>query len=177
MSIASIWTDAGEAAGRMTIAQGNLALAIQYAAKEISRRMRLDFLGTTRTWQNRPEFQTLVEVKGQTVTVLVGTDDRIYRYVDLGTRPHPIFPKKPGGVLAWPGAFTPKTTPGSLKSGAGSSGGDTVFAAYVLRHPGTAPRGFSEMIEKKWSDQAPATVERYVGRWAQNPYAPPGSGE
>ena len=113
-----------------------------------------DFEATTSTWKHKPKFEDQVSLRQATGPALfVFTQDKIYGYVDKGTRPHEIWAgyytgKSDKKTLAFPSMFTPKTTPGSLKSGPGSSGGETVFTPYV-QHPGTEPRGFSKGIAKQ----------------------------
>ena len=114
--------------------------------------VKKDYQGTTKTWKRKPKFEALVSLTGPGPVLLVGTDDEIYRYVDEGTRPHEIWAgaytgKSDKKTLAFPSMFTPKTKPGSLKSGPGSSGGETVFTPMVY-HPGTKPRNFSGQIKK-----------------------------
>jgi len=130
---------------------------------EISRGILKDFQETTKTWAKKPKFDMLYDLKGGP-TVLIGTDDEIYRYVDEGTKPHPIFAgiytgKSDKMVLAFPSIFKPKTTPNVIGSGPGFKGGDTVLRPYV-NHPGTKPRNFSDNIRKKWEKPYKRRMER-----------------
>jgi len=75
----------------------------------------------------------------------VWTDDPRYKWLDEGTKPHIIQPKKPGGILAFPSVFKPKTSPRRLPSQPGGSSGETVFAKLV-HHPGTEPRNYSRQL-------------------------------
>lgn len=102
------------------------------------------FERTTATWSKRPTFAVKITRKGFTVS----TDSPIFGYVDEGTRPHRIMPKRPGGVLRFQSPFRAKTSPGSIGSGSGSTGGDTVFSRGV-NHPGTKARNFTETIQKR----------------------------
>jgi len=121
------------------------------------------FRGTVRTWRRKPTFQALTEVRGGDVSILVGTDDEIYSYVDKGTRPHIIRPRN-ARRLQFNSVFTPKTTPGSLQSGAGGSKPPTVYALEVL-HPDTQARGFTDRILKTISAQAGVMLTRRIKRW------------
>ena len=108
---------------------------------------------TTENWKHDVKFHARrMDFPGKSgqegVAVKVWTDDVVWGYVDEGTKPHDIRPKKPGGVLAFPSAFAPKTQPRSLKSGAGSSGGPVVVTQAV-HHPGTKARNFSAMLQRK----------------------------
>ena len=115
--------------------------------------IRRDFRETTATWKHKVEFEQKISLKQPGPTVTVWTDDEIYNYVDKGTRSHRIQAgiytgKSNKKVLAFPSAFTPKTKPGSLRSGPGRSGGPTVFTPFV-EHPGGKARNFSRQIAKK----------------------------
>jgi hypothetical protein len=99
---------------------------------------------TTSTWDNKPTFTIKITRKGFTVT----TTNAIYIFVDEGTRPHRIMPRRPDGVLRFNAPFRAKTRPGSLSSGSGGSGPDTVYSRGV-NHPGSKARGFTEGIQKR----------------------------
>ena len=122
-----------------------------------------EYQGTTKHWKHRVAFTGRMSERGMVTTVEVGTDDEIYGYVDEGTKPHTIRPKRPGGVLAFPSVSAPKTKPGSLKSGAGKSGGPTVFTREV-HHPGTKARKFSKQIKKKMEPVLEADIQNAMGR-------------
>ena len=112
-----------------------------------------DFEQTTATWKHKVKFETLVSLKQPGPTILVDTDDEIYRYVNEGTKAHDIWAgyytgKSKHKVLVFPSGFTAKTTPGSLRSGPGGSSGKLVHTPYV-RHKGSKARSFDAMIKKK----------------------------
>lgn len=75
----------------------------------------------------------------------VWTDDPRFRWLDEGTRPHVIRPKREGGVLVFPSQFTPKTSPQRLESRPGGSSGELVFTK-VVHHPGTKARNYSRQL-------------------------------
>ena len=130
--------------------------------------IRKDFRGTTKNWKHKVKFEQQISLKQPGPTITVWTDDEIYNYVDGGTRPHDIWAgyytgKSDKKTLAFPSMFTPKTKPGSLKSGPGSSGGDTVFTPYV-RHPGTEPRNFSGQIAKQDLPKFKRLMEEGMGK-------------
>ena len=73
--------------------QGSKAINILLGAtRKAGNDIRKDFEETTKTWTKKPEFQTVYAVRPNGPEVLVGTDDKIYGYVNEGTKPHPIFP-------------------------------------------------------------------------------------
>ena len=113
----------------------------QTAERETLRRFRR----SSRTWRHQPDFQVIQEVTPTSIELLVGTDDKVYGYVDRGTRPHWIAPRKPGYPLRFRSGYKAKTVPGVLNSGPGGAFGGWVRAMRVW-HPGTRARGFSRMI-------------------------------
>jgi len=134
-------------------------------ANSIADDIMLDFLLTTGTWEHDVKFEKIVQVGPDSIEILVDTDDEIYGYVNNGTRPHVILPKKEGGVLAFPSAYSAKTTPGIASSHAGGSSGETVFAKGVL-HPGTEARKFDEIISKDWEKRFKSRLQEAMKRVA-----------
>ena len=132
--------------------------AIRKAAKQAGKDIKKDFKKTTKTWKHKPRFETVVAMDPN-VEVLVGTDDEIYGYVSGGTKPHLIFPKKPGGMLAFPSSYKAKTRPRVIGSTAGGPSGPTVVRPYV-EHPGIKPREFDKVIQKKWESPFKRRMER-----------------
>jgi len=133
----------------------------QFAKAELERiadGMLKDFLKTTRTWKHKPKFKKIIKFTGEPKRAEVTTTDRIYGYVNFGTPPHIIRPRKKGGVLVFPAKSTPKTTPRLISSRAGSSSKQLVFAREV-RHPGIKARRFDLEITKKWRPQFKARMQ------------------
>lgn len=122
----------------------DLQKVIQAELKKEVTQVKKSYALTTTTWQHRPVFQ--VRQAGE-YTFTVSTDDRVYGYVDAGTRPHTIKPKG-NYPLRFNSVFTPKTAPGRLSSQPGASR-PPVVAARVVRHPGTKARRFTEEIRKR----------------------------
>lgn len=145
---------------------GALEKEVKKAQREWMTKVVKKYQGTTKHWKHKVPFRGRLSERGMVTTVEVGTDDEIYGYVDEGTRPHTIRPKRPGGVLAFPSVSAPKTKPGSLKSGRGKSGGPTVFTKKVM-HPGTKPRGFSKQIKRKMEPVLEADTQAAMGRGAK----------
>ncbi|MDZ7742981.1 MAG: hypothetical protein U5Q03_14915 [Bacteroidota bacterium] len=61
------------------------------------------------------------------ITAFAISDVEYAQFVTMGTRPHVIVPRKPGGVLVF------------------QAGGQTVFAKRV-NHPGTGPNDFFDRV-------------------------------
>ena len=114
------------------------------AMKFMQNEVHKDFLKTTDTWENKPEFENTFEATPTQIRFEVSTDDEIYGYVNNGTRPHEI----EGFPLAFMAAYKSKTTPRKIGSHGGGGSGETVFATKV-HHPGTEPRDFDTAIVVK----------------------------
>lgn len=123
-------------------------MTIYNKARAVGNAMKKDFEATTASWNHKPKFTVDVSTKGQGPAVLVGTGDEIYGYVNDGTKPHDIYPKK-AKMLRFQSGYTAKTSPGVIGSGGGGASGATLFRPYV-RHPGTKARKFDETIARKW---------------------------
>jgi hypothetical protein len=137
--------------------------ALYNAIRRVRTKVLKDYEGTVETWHledidgttknGKPVFvaETSLAVAGPRLEVY--TMNAIYRYVDGGTKPHDIWAgwytgKSEHKALAFASAWSPKTTPNSLKSGAGSKGEVDTYTPYA-EHPGAKARNFSEMIAKK----------------------------
>src|SRR5574343_829177 len=120
-----------------------------FAIKEIRRGMRYDFMATTRTWRNRPEFEDESVETPDGFEILVGTNNRIYSFLDTRTEGHFIEPKDPNGALVFQcggyGSYVAKTVEGWIGSRAGGPTGKKTVRKWVW-HPGNAPRDFSKII-------------------------------
>ena len=130
--------------------------AMRHALERVGRVAVKEFERTTATWEHKPEFKVSTHVTARLmppISLEVWTEDKVYGYVSEGTRPHDIWAgaytgKSNAKVLAFPSAFTPKTKPGSLQSGPGFKGGETVHVPYV-HHPGTEARNFDALVTKE----------------------------
>ncbi len=146
--------------------QGSKAINILLGAtRKAGNDIRKDFEETTKTWTNKPEFQMVYAVRPNGPEVLVGTDDKIYGYVNEGTKPHPIFPVR-AKALRFQSGYAAKTVPGQLYSQAGGPFGATVFRAGVM-HPGTKARKFDDIIQKLWESKFKTRIEQAMREAAE----------
>lgn len=99
-----------------------------------------DMQSTTRTWNHKPSFYVVIHNSNGQYAVIAGTDNLIYKFVDGGTKAHPIVAKR-SKYLRFSSGFRAKTRVNIIGSNAGGSFGDSVFAQSV-KHPGTKPRNF-----------------------------------
>lgn len=146
--------------------QGSKAINILLGAtRKAGNDIRKDFEETTKTWTNKPEFQVVYAVRPNGPEVLVGTDDKIYGYVNEGTKPHPIFPVR-AKALRFQTGYVAKTVPGQLFSLAGGAFGDVVHRPYVM-HPGTEARNFDDIIQKAWKSKFKTRIEQAMKEAAE----------
>lgn len=126
-----------------------LGRAVKNALNAAAKGAQADFGVTARTWGHKVTFTIDASDPDRRV---VSTNDAIYGFVDKGTRPHIIRPRR-GGRLSWIGtAYRAKTTPGQIKSGQGGNN-NTIVHTKLVQHPGTEARRFSIVIRDKWAKQ------------------------
>ena len=100
--------------------------------------IRKGYEKTTRTWRHKPTFEVIPEVTNDRVEVLVGTDDKIYKFIDEGTKVR---------YATMSPDWISKTTPRVIGSGAGR--GRVLFVRKDRPRPGIEAREFSKIIEKQ----------------------------
>lgn len=127
--------------------------------RKMGRGIKKDLAKTTATWDTPVNFQMRTKNKKGILEMEVrpkpGTKgEEIFNYVDRGTKPHTIEPKKPGGVLSFmwggPGSYKAKTKPRVIGSTSGGATGAMV-AFTKVKHPGTRARKFSDSIARRWA--------------------------
>lgn len=120
------------------------------AFNEATRGMLEDYKVTTRTWTHKVRFVASKPSSsgGGEFSATVGTDDKIYGFVDRGTRRHIIRPKR-GKRLSFRTGYIARTVPRVLHSGRSSYRGGWA-SAKAVKHPGTQARRFTIIIQIKW---------------------------
>ena len=83
-----------------------------------------------------------------------------WKWLDEGTKPH-LIPKNPQekGPLFFLSEYQAGSSPGSLTTYRGSSGGTLLGPIKQVHHPGIEPRGWTDLQQRGW--ETPAS------RWAQ----------
>jgi len=114
----------------------------------IAKEVNTDFDKTTKTWKHKPVWVQTVKTGDRKAEFAVLTDDEIYGYVDRGTKPHIIRPKR-ASRLAFGVGGSPKTTPRVIGSTGGSRGAAMVYSLGV-QHPGTKAREFEKTLATTW---------------------------
>ena len=141
--------------------QRDLLKQVEAEGKELEKL----FNQTTQTWKGeKPTFVSISTVSGQDAFVKTaprGSKKGVQKWIwgDEGTRRHVIKAKRK--TLAFrQGGFKSKTTPGRIKSRAGSpASGPTRFPKKV-NHPGTKPRKWTPLIKKKRTDPFQRNMQR-----------------
>lgn len=134
-------------------------------AHELGAFVKKDYEKTTKTWTHKPEFGVMVKATGKGVELTVSTDDKIYGYVDQGTKPHIIRPVRKK-MLAFSSKFRPKTTPRQIKSVKGYRGKvDTL--AHQVHHPGTEAREFTKTLIERWKPGFQRGIQNALDRAAK----------
>ena len=135
-----------------------LKRVIENAGNESAMAVQVDFKTTTRTWNHQPHFT--ISHRKNSGEWNIGTDDKIYRYVSEGTKPHVIRPKNKK-ALSFGTPSRPKTRRGFIGSNKGSRGKKKVTVK-VVHHPGTEAREFVETINDKWDREWPRQISRAI---------------
>ena len=133
--------------------------------------IKKDLAKTTATWDTPVMFQMRTKNKKGILEMEVrprpGTKgEEIFNYVDRGTTPHIIEPKKKGGVLSFmwggPGSYKAKTKPRVIGStGGGATGVPVAFTK--VHHPGTKARKFSDSIARRWAQLSRKFLPKTMG--------------
>jgi hypothetical protein len=117
---------------------------VKRAMREAAEAVKADAEKSTATWKHKVTFAITAAGTGYTIA----TNDKIYGFVDEGTKPHVIVPRH-GRVLRFATGGQPKTTPGRITAGGGSKGSNVVFTPRV-NHPGTKARLFTKQLAQRW---------------------------
>lgn len=116
---------------------------IEQGLDDTATEVKDDLDATTASWKHSVAFVT----KRQSMQRTISTRDKIYGFVEQGTKPHDIVARA-GRVLRFGLNPLAKTKPGVIGSGPGRLGSPLMFRQRV-RHPGSAPRRFIPAIVKK----------------------------
>ena len=143
-----------EVTQRLELRARKLSKARDDTAKDLGNRIWLDYQRTVETWIDRPKFTKEVEIHGDTITMQVGTEDRIYLFIDKGTKVR---------YATMSPDFKAKTRPGILGSGRGAGG--VLFVSKKHPRPGIEARRFSDTIQEKYNRMAGELAEKHIREW------------
>lgn len=169
MSDFTITSNINEAQAYLRKAFDRYPKAVQTGIERAVKDIRADLERSTATWQHDVKFDVTTQIQGRNIQTTVGTDDEIFGYVDQGTRPHAIAPKRPGYPLRFQAKYQAKTTPGQIWSKPGGALGPFVRAMSVW-HPGTKARKILETVLRKHDTSILRYIEAELikvlaGRW------------
>lgn len=118
--------------------------AMHEAMVKLGQDLKADLEKTAVTWDHKPQFSAETTNEGVRVT----TDDAVWNMVNSGTKAHVISPKG-DYPLRFKAGSKPKTKVRVIGSTGGSEGRDWV-SPRVVRHPGTAARQFTQVLNTRW---------------------------
>lgn len=139
--------------------------AIRDALEKTGKQIVKTFEGTTSTWKTKVDFDLKVTVNGTEASIEVSTKNEIYGYVNEGTKPHIIRPKRVSRLRFQTG-YKAKTKPRSITSGSGGAFGPWV-SAKVVHHPGTKAREFTKWVMVRYQDVLPVVIQDAISRAAR----------
>jgi len=128
----------------------NMAIS---TSKDAARKTARSFRRSTKTWKNKPTFR-IRKIPGE-VDWEVYTENKVWHWLDKGTKKHEIAPKGKanGGSdrLAYQTKFTPKTSPNRVGSKPGGKSGNYWIGkkGQSVMHPGVKARKWTERQAEK----------------------------
>lgn len=135
------------------IRKGAAAVMVQVADNRVT-----SLREVPKQWKNKLTFRRMQKQERQTLKQLIMSEGKeeaiaIFGYVDRGTKPHRIEPKKPGGRLVFNVPYQARTAPiANANAGSGKSGDVTVFSTGV-DHPGNEARLFIDYAMLEAEDE------------------------
>lgn len=132
---------------------GDLKRAVNAGLDDAVKEVEKDIEAHTSSWQT----SVVIEFDSSEGNRKVIVPTKIFRWVDHGTKPHVIVPKRKK-ALSFKAGGRRKTTPGSIASGSGSSGSNRVTVKQVM-HPGSKGSKFSDTIKKKYDRELGKIVQ------------------
>ena len=132
-------------------------LALIREGSKIAKDVEKDFIKTTKKWKKRPIWIRSVKHTDKEIIVFVGTENKIYGYIDKGTKRHPIVPKK-AEFLRFRGS--------SYRGRGRPRASDYVYTKFVM-HPGFKGYGHSKRIAKRWQPLTVARLDAALARAAK----------
>lgn len=130
--------------------------AVEDALDKAAAEVKHEFELTVSSWDTVVRFNVLSR-KGERE---IRTNNKIYFWVNDGTKKHVIRPKN-AKMLVFMLGGAPKTKPGYVGSGPGRIGPVLAFAMKVF-HPGTKPRRFNKVIKQQWLYKLPRLLQKAI---------------
>lgn len=137
--------------------------AFEKGAQKAAALVLSDLQATTKTWKHKPTFDvTITRDKGDYI-IAAGTDDKIYGFVDAGTKAHIIRPKR-SKYLRFQSGYRAKTRVGIIGSIEGGAFGNDVYTNTFVLHPGFPGRKFTITILKRRQKTAEQEISQNVAK-------------
>ena len=129
------------------------------------------YSSATGSWEVQPDIRVDAKVTAKQARLEISTD-RIFHFVDFGTRGGYLIPKTLGGKMLrfqWggKGSYAAKTRVNWLGSQGGGPSGPVVYRRQVM-HPGIAARNFTAMIRKEIMPKLQEIVYKTLERIADS---------
>ncbi len=126
---------------------------------------------TTRFWKTPLKWTVKVDVNSsrwKLTLIMKGPGELItrWRYVDEGTRPHIIRPRR-AKRLRFQSGYSAGSSAGQLFTSRGGASGATVFRPYV-KHPGTKARNWSRVIARETEKPLTSWMEAAMKKAARD---------
>ena len=119
------------------------------AAEKVMQDAAKSFTDATKDWKHKPTFVGTAKITNKNVAIIIQTDDKIFKFVDEGTKAHIIKPIAPNKVLHWV-----------------DKSGEDRFAT-IVHHPGYAGAKISESVQAIWSGLMPEYFDEALRRTAK----------
>jgi hypothetical protein len=145
---------------RLMRIDGALRKETAKVAQETGRILQRDHQKVVAQWKHQPKFSYTYKARANLIVANVyayGTHKKIWFYVNYGTKPHVIRPKK-SKFLKFQTGYSPRTARGGF-GGPGKAFGPWVSTKEV-HHPGSEARDFTAMISKRAAPRFRKRIEQ-----------------
>lgn len=162
----------GSITGALQELEKRLRYELEVALDEVTEQTRVKFQHVVARWKNQPRFikrpapsPDRKSIKRQVIAQGDEHTLKIFGYVDKGTEPHIIAPKKPGGVLVFNVGYSAKTSPiANANVGTGMATGEKIVTRKPVQHPGSEGREFSGYFALEAQDALPGAIANALRR-------------
>jgi len=145
---------------------------VKKEAIKVSWEIKKDYEQTVKTWSKPPKFKAFITVSETKAQSRVATEDKVYIYVDLGTKPHTIVGSQlviggsafVEGMLQWREGYKRKTQKRVLTSTSGGPATGRWRRKHQVSHPGIKAREFTAMLTEKYGKEYPRRIYNAVRR-------------
>lgn len=124
----------------------------------------------TRKWKNKVTFSRVENRSRGVIRQVILAEGSakalaVFGYVDEGTEPHRIEPKKPGGRLIFNVPYQARTAPIAKENAGSGTSGNQVVSSYGVDHPGSKARLFVDTSMAQAEDEMDMRVSEILNRY------------